>query len=227
VPPPQECHHDSPPHASQEQEPIEIELVVPDSQAARDSPAEEEQQQQQDHDVDNEDEDDEEYSPLSDNEGEKLYKDADERESFSAEAPIPTGRLRALLGHLGITSTPRYRIKGVPRLGWLEFKAVAEIFSRPRVLCRHQGPAFRASISDAVADAAWQAITSWSHRNKGELQNSVHHLLPQRKKDRFKATRVTKDVPRMDMVHHQDVMVEMSTGLLAAQSEIESLRTQL
>jgi hypothetical protein len=91
---------------------------------------------------------------LSDNKGEKLYEDADERESFSAEAPIPTGRLRALLGHLGITSAPRYRIKGVPCLGQVEFKAVVEIFSRPRVLCGHQGPAFRASINDTVADAA-------------------------------------------------------------------------
>jgi hypothetical protein len=109
----------------------------------------------------------------------------------------------------------------------VEFKTVAEIFSGPRVLCRHQGPAFRASISDDVANAAWQAITSWSHRNKGELQNSVHRLLPQRKKDKFKASRVKKDVPIMDIVHHQDMMVELSTRLLVAQREIESLRTQL
>jgi uncharacterized protein YukE len=31
----------------------------------------------------------------------------------------------------------------------------------------------------------------------------------------------------MEMVHHQDVMVELSTCLLAAQQEIESHRTQL
>jgi hypothetical protein len=201
--------------------------VVPDSQAAQGAPAEE-QLQQEDHDVDNEDEDedDEEYSSLSNNEGEKLYIDVDERESFGAEAPIPTCRLRALLGHLGITSTPWCRIKGVPRPGWVEFKELAEIFSRPRVLYRHQGPAFRASISDAVANVAWQAITSWSHHNKGELQNSIHRHLPQRK-DKFKASGVMKDVPRMDMVHHEDVMVELSTHLLATQWEIESLRTQL
>jgi hypothetical protein len=48
-----------------------------------------------------------------------------------------------------------------------------------------------------------------------------------RKKDKFKASRVKKDVPKMDMVHHQDVMVELSACLLAAQREIESLRTQL
>jgi hypothetical protein len=31
------------------------------------------------------------------------------------------------------------------------------------------------------------------------------------------ASRVKKDVPRMEMVHHQDVTVELSTRLLAAQ----------
>jgi hypothetical protein len=81
--------------------------VVLGSQAAQGAPAEE-QQQQEDHDINNEDDDDEEYSPLSDSEEQRLYRDADERESFGAEALIPTGRLRALLGHLGITSTPRY-----------------------------------------------------------------------------------------------------------------------
>jgi hypothetical protein len=108
-------------------------------------------------------------------------------------------------------------MKGVPRLGRVEFKAVAKIFSEPMVLYRHQGPAFRASISDAVGDAAWQAITSWSHRNMSELQNSIHYLLPQGKKDKFKASGVKRDVPRMDMVHHQDVTVELSTRLLATQ----------
>jgi hypothetical protein len=214
VPPLQEPHPNSPPHTSPEEEPFEIELVVQGSQIAQGTPTEE-QQQQEDNNINTEEGDDEEYSPPSDNEGEKLYRDADKRESFVAEAPIPTSRLRALLGHLGITSAPRYRIKGVLRLGRVEFKAVAEIFSRPRVLGKHQGPAFRASISDAVADGAWQAITSWSRRNKGELQNSVYHLLPQWKKDRFKVSGVMKDVPRIEMVHHQDATVELSTHLQA------------
>jgi hypothetical protein len=72
--------------------------MVLGSPTAQGTPVEE-QQQQQDHDIDNKDEDDEEYSPLSDNEGEKLYSDADERESFGAKAPVSTGRLRAPLGH--------------------------------------------------------------------------------------------------------------------------------
>jgi hypothetical protein len=141
--------------------------VVPSSPAAQGAPTEE-QQEEEDHEVDNE-EDNEEYSPLSDNEGEKLYRDADKRESLGLEASIPIGRLRAMLGHLGITSTLRYRIKGVPHPGRVEFKAAVEIFFGPRVLCMHQGPTFRASISDVVANAAWQAITSWSRRNKDEL----------------------------------------------------------
>jgi hypothetical protein len=114
-----------------------------------------------------------------------MYRDADVVESFGAEAPILTGRLRALLEHLGITTAPRYRIKKVPRPWRVEFKVVAEIFFRSRVLCRHKGPAFRAYRSNAVADAAWQAITWWFRSNKSWLQNSIHHLLPYRKKNQF------------------------------------------
>jgi hypothetical protein len=80
---------------SQEEEPFEIVLVAPRSPAAQGAPTkeEEQQQQQEDHNINNEDEDNEEYSPLSDTEGEKLYKDAKEMESFRAEAPVPIDRL--------------------------------------------------------------------------------------------------------------------------------------
>jgi hypothetical protein len=156
-----------------------------------------------------------------------MYRDVDEVESFGAESLILAGRLRALLEHLGITTAPRYRIKEVPRSGRVEFKVIAEIFFRSRILCRHKGPAFRTSRSDAIADAAWQAITSWVRSNKRRLQNSVHYLLPYRKKDQFKAYGVKKDIPRREMVHHQDVAVELSTRLLTAQHEIETLHAEL
>jgi hypothetical protein len=139
--------------------------VVPESPTAQDSPAAE--QQSEDHGT--EDKTDEEQPPLSDTEPEKMYRDADEVESFGAESPILAGRLQALLEHLGITTTPRYRIKEVPCSGRVEFKAIAEIFFGSSILCRHKGPAFRTSRSDVVADAAWQAITSWVHSNKSRL----------------------------------------------------------
>jgi hypothetical protein len=132
VPQPQESQPDAPQYASQEEEPFEIELVVPESPTAQGSPAEE-QQQPEGHDM--EDKADEEHSPLSDTEDEKMYRDADKVESFRAEAPVLAGRLRALLEHLGITTVPRYRIKEVPHPRRVEFKAVTEIFFRSRVLC--------------------------------------------------------------------------------------------
>jgi hypothetical protein len=177
-----------PQEASPEEELFEIELVVPESPTAQDSPAEE--QQPEDHGT--EDKTDEEHPPPSDTEPEKMYRDDDEVESFRAESPILARRLGALLEHLGITTAPRYRIKEVPRPGWVEFKAIAKIFFRSRILCWHKGPAFRASCNDAIADAAWQAITSWIRSNKSRLQNSVHYLLPYRKKDQFKAYGVKK-----------------------------------
>jgi hypothetical protein len=90
-------------------------------------------------------------------------------ESFGAEASVPTSRLQVLLVHLGITSSLRYRIKGVPCPGRVQFKAIAEIFNGTWIISRHQGLVFRASTSEVVADVAWQAITSWSHRHHGKL----------------------------------------------------------
>ncbi len=105
--------------------------------------------------------------------------------------------------------------------------AIMEINSGPNVLSRHKGPAFRTTYPDAVADAAWQAITTYSRRYHDELRNTVYYLLPQRKKNMFKASGVKADVPRILMVHQQDVFVVMSTHLQTAQQEIQKLRDQL
>jgi hypothetical protein len=139
--------------------------VVPESPTAQDSLSEE--QQPKDHGT--EDKTNEEHPPPSDTEPEKMYRDADEVESFGAESSILASRLRALLEHLGITTTPRYRVKEVSCSGRVDFKAIVEIFFRSRILCRHKRPAFRTSCSDVVADAAWQAITSWVRSNKSRL----------------------------------------------------------
>jgi hypothetical protein len=87
-----------------------IELVVPESPLAQGSPAEE-QQQLENHGMD--DKADEGQPPPSDTEDEKMFQDADEVESFRAEALVPAGRLQALLENLGITTALRYRIKEV------------------------------------------------------------------------------------------------------------------
>jgi hypothetical protein len=101
VPQPQESQPDIPQEASPEEEPFEIELVVPKSPTAQDSPAEEQQQQK---DQDTEDKTNEEHPSPSDTEAEKMYRDADEVESFGVESLILADRLRALLEHLDITT---------------------------------------------------------------------------------------------------------------------------
>jgi hypothetical protein len=80
--------------------------MVPENPTAQDTPAEE-QQQLEDHNT--EDKTNEEHPPPSDTEDEKMYRDADEVESFGAESLILAGRLRALLEHLGITTAPGTR----------------------------------------------------------------------------------------------------------------------
>jgi hypothetical protein len=169
-------------------------------------------------------EEDEDYTPWSNAKKYEIFHDKDEIKTFGDEAPIPTGRLRDLLNHINITTLPEFRIKIIPRPSREEYKAIVEIISGPNVLSRHKGPAFRSTYHDVVADAAWQAITTYSRIYHDELRNTVYHLLPQRKKNKFKVSGVKADVPRMLMVHHQDVLVEMSTHLQTTQQEIKKLR---
>jgi hypothetical protein len=89
VPQPQESQPDVPQEATPEEEPFEIELVVPESPTTQDSPSEE----QQPEDPGTEDKMDEEQLSPSDTEPEKLYRDADEVESFRAESSILASRL--------------------------------------------------------------------------------------------------------------------------------------
>jgi hypothetical protein len=186
-------------------------------------PQNHDQQEEEDNEKEEEDgnkakdEEDEDYTPWSNAEKDEIFHDADEIKTFGNEALIPTGRLRDLLKHINITTPPKFRIKRIPRPGREEYKAIVEIISGPNVLSRHKGPAFRTTYPDAVADATWQVITTYSRRYHDELRNTVYHLLPQRKRNQFKVSGVKADVPRMLMVQHQDVFVEMSTRLQTAQ----------
>jgi hypothetical protein len=89
------------------------------------------------------------------------------------------------------------------------------------VLSRHKGPAFRTTYQDVAADATWQTITTYSRRYHDELRNTVYHLVPQRKKNKFNVFGVRADVPTMLMVHHQDVFME------TAEQEIQKLHNHL
>jgi hypothetical protein len=86
---PQESQPDIPQEATPEVEPFEIELVVPKSPTAQDLPTTEQQQE----DRCTEDKMDEEQPPPSDTKLEKMYRDADEVESYGAKSLILAGRL--------------------------------------------------------------------------------------------------------------------------------------
>jgi hypothetical protein len=231
APPPPEPQPDSPQYVPQGDDSFEIVVTVPvgeDTQEAQQLPQndnhdddhEEEENEEEEEGNKAEDKDDEDYTCLSDTKKDETFHDADLIKTFGDECLIPTGRLRYLLNRINITTPPQFRIKRVPRPAREEYMAIMEIISRPNVLSRHKGPAFRTTYQDAVADAAWQTITTYSCRYHDDLRNNVYHLLPQRKKNKFKASRVKADIPRMLTVHRKDVFVEMSTHLQAAQQEI-------
>jgi hypothetical protein len=60
-------------------------------------------------------------------------------------------------------------------------------------------------------------ITTYNRKYHDELKNTVYHLSPQRRKNKFNTSGVKADVSMMLMVHHPDVSVQMSTYLQVAQ----------
>jgi hypothetical protein len=133
--------------------------------------------EEEEEDNEAEEEDNEEYTPLSDSEKEKMYHEADEVKTIGNEALIPTDRLWDLLNHVDITTPPEFRIKRVSHPDREEYNAIVQIFNWPNVINKHKGLAFRATYQDAVADAAWQAITTYNRTHHDKLKNSIYHLL--------------------------------------------------
>jgi hypothetical protein len=144
----------SPQYVPQEEDSFDIVVIVPvgeDTQEAQqllqnnnnDHEEVEEDNEEEEAGNKTEGEDDEDYTPLGDTEKEETYRDADEIKTFGDEAPIPTVRLRDLLNHINITTLLEFRIKRVSCPGREEYKPVMEIISKPNVLSRHKGPAFR------------------------------------------------------------------------------------
>jgi hypothetical protein len=179
----------------------------------RDNDHEEEEEE----DNEDEDKDDVDYTPLGYFEKEKMYHDIDEIKTSRNEAPIPIDRLKDLLNRIDITTTLELRIKRVSCLVREEYKAIIEILNGPNVIGRHRGLAFEATYQDVVADAAWHAITTYNYTHHDKHKNSIYHMLSPRKKNKFKTSGVKADVPRMLMVNHQDVSVEMSIRLQVSQ----------
>jgi hypothetical protein len=153
-----------------QQGPFEIVVIVPvgeDSQETQLMAQNHDQQEEEDNEKEEdgnkaEGEEDEDYTPWSNAEKDEIFHNADEIKTFGDEAPILTGRLKDLLQHINITTPPEFRIKIILHPGREEYKAIVEIISGPNVLSRHNGPAFRTTYPDAVADAAWRAITTYS-----------------------------------------------------------------
>jgi hypothetical protein len=198
--------------------------VVPESPTTQGSPTEE-QQQLEDHDI--EDKADKEYPPPSDTEDEKMYRDAEEVSPSGLKLRSPPAGF-GLCWNTLISQLPpaigsrKSHIQG----GWsskplkrssLDPESYADTrgqlsgpLAATLLLTLPSRPSHHGSVATRV-DCRTPSTTSCSHR----------------KKDQFKAYGVKKDIPRMEMVHHQDVTVELSTHLLAAQREIKTLRIQL
>jgi hypothetical protein len=204
VPQPEESQPDIPQEATPEEEPFEIELVVPESPTAQDSPAEEQQQE----DPGTEDKTDEEQLPPSD----WFLRSC--TEMLTRWSPSELNLRSSSAGFELCWST--WASPPLPGIKSRKSRVQGEWSSRP-------SQRFSSDLGSS-ADTRDQPSGLRAAMLLSMLPGRPSH---HRKKDQFKAYGVKKDIPRMEMVHHQDVAIELSTRLLTAQREIETLRAQL
>jgi hypothetical protein len=104
------------------------------------------------------------YTPLSDPDDSdsepEPVRAAIEFCSYREESPTVPAQLCGLLFQLGITRAPEYRVKGVRRPGRMEFTCTIDVFDWQEVVSKHACPTPRVTCAEAVADTAWQALTS-------------------------------------------------------------------
>jgi hypothetical protein len=124
---------------------------------------------------------------------------------------------------LGITRDSEYRVKGVPRPGHMEFTCTVEVLDGQVVVGTHACPTPHATCAEAVADATWQALTSWNRSRQRDLKDSIYAPCPRRKKDAFKISRVDSQIFRGAMSHTTSPSLDLSNRLLAAQRERDPL----
>jgi hypothetical protein len=107
----------------------------------------------------------------------------------------------------------------------MEFTCTVEVFDGQEVVSKHACSAPRVTCAEAVADAAWQALTSWNCSQHHDLKNCIYALYPRRMKDAFKISQVDQQIFRGAMSHSMSLSLELSDRLLATQREIHYLHT--
>jgi hypothetical protein len=115
---------------------------------------------------------------------------ASEFHSYGEESPTVLAQVHGLLFQLGITKALEYKANSVLRSGCMEFTSTMEVFDGQEVVSKHACPTPHATCAEAVADVAWQVLTSWNRSRHHDLKNSIYALYPLRKKYAFKISRV-------------------------------------
>ena len=137
--------------------------------------------------------------------------------------------LQELLDMIDISSRPQYFIKRVFRPGREEWIAKVKIFDGNRVMSSHHGPTHRDTCGAAIADAAWEAVTSIGHTLREKLETSTFSHIPRRKPGtrEYIVSPVGPYVYPQEMVRTQDIAVELSNSKLKLQEENHTLCKRL
>ena len=157
------------------------------------------------------------------------FRDDEIIRSDGEEGGEMPARLQGLLFQLDVDESPTYHVRKVARPDYDEWCAVVSIYHDDRLWSTHGGQAFRSTRAEAVADAAWEAMTSLCHRHRRRLRGTGYEFYPHRESGtgNIVAPQVQQAVSHEATEHVVSHSVDLGRRLQSALSEINWLRNQL
>ena len=221
VPLPDALEEEVPPGAPQEQ-------VVPPEEAPQEEP--EEDPEEEDPEEDPEEEEPREKDALQEEIGnEPRDHFAYAYRSDGTEGGRTAEMLKDLLLRVDITTEPVYDLKKVPRTCRDDWRASVHIFNGDELLGIHHSPTCRLRRSEAVEDAAWEAITYICKTYRHRLGHTSFSLFPRRRSGSsvLSFSQAGEHTTVRAAARGQDLILDLSVRLDAYQQENNFLRDRL
>jgi hypothetical protein len=137
--------------------------------------------------------------------------------------------LRGLLRRYSTHASPEYLVRRTDHEGRVEYRATVYVYRRTRLISTHMGPARRDSSAEAVADAAFEALTHYTDLLGHQLGYTTYEYFSRRRMgtSRFYGPRARHYVSMSSVGYSMNMLVDTSRRLATALDELQILRDRL
>jgi hypothetical protein len=159
------------------------------------------------------------------------HQEADPRlvRSDGTEGGDTAAHLRGLLHRYSTRATPDYLVRRFDLEDRFEYQATVYVFHGTRLVSTHMGPARRSSSAEAVADAAFEALTCYADTLRHRLDYTVYEYFPRRRAGwrRYTGPPARHFVSRNSLGFTMNLFLDTTRRLTLALEELQTIRDHM